>query len=136
MKKDETSKQILFLPTWRSYLQTEDDFKELLELVEKSEFDRMGAFTYSIEEDTPAYDMEQTVLEEVKQERLDILMKLQSEISYQNKQDENTQYWIAIKDIDSKSRKLKVDITLSDNYIEASDKCGKKSKKYFFKSKK
>lgn len=43
------------------------------------------------------------------------------EISYQNKQDENTQYWIAIKDIDSKSRKLKVDMfnhTKSMNSIE------------------
>lgn len=40
------------------------------------------------------------------------------------------------KQLSGKSvRKLKVDITLSDNYIEASDKCGKKSKKYFFNSK-
>lgn len=62
----------------------EKDFNELLEFVKVIKWDRMGAFTYSVEEDTPAYDYEQTVPEEIKQQRLDMLMKLQSEISYEN----------------------------------------------------
>ena len=66
--------------------ETQEDFDALCEFVEETKWNKMGAFTYSIEEDTPAYDMVQTVSEEEKQERLDILMKLQSEISYQNNQ--------------------------------------------------
>lgn len=62
----------------------EQDFDELLEFIKVIKWDRMGSFTYSVEEDTPAYDYEQTVSEEVKQQRLDRLMKLQSEISYEN----------------------------------------------------
>ena len=62
------------------------DFDEMMQFVRDVKWHRMGAFTYSPEEDTIAYDMEQTVPEEVKQERLDALMKLQNEISLANQQ--------------------------------------------------
>ena len=58
----------------------------MMQFVRDVKWHRMGAFTYSPEEDTIAYDMEQTVPEEVKQERLDALMKLQNEISLANQQ--------------------------------------------------
>ena len=46
--------------------ETEDDHKEMLEWVAESRFDRLGCFTYSHEEDTHAYNMEDDVPEEVK----------------------------------------------------------------------
>lgn len=62
--------------------ETEEDFKELLEFVKYAQFERMGAFTYSEEEGTPAaIEYTDDVPEEVKQIRLDTLMALQQEIS-------------------------------------------------------
>ena len=61
--------------------ETEDQFRELLDFVEETEFDRLGAFTYSPEEGTPAARMQDQVPEEVKQDRLDRLMLLQQKIS-------------------------------------------------------
>ena len=61
--------------------ETEDQFKELLDFVEETEFDRLGAFTYSPEEGTPAAKLPDQVPEEVKQERLERLMLLQQKIS-------------------------------------------------------
>lgn len=61
--------------------ETEDQFRELLDFVAETEFDRLGAFTYSAEEDTPAARLPDQIPEEVKQERYDRLMSLQAEIS-------------------------------------------------------
>lgn len=66
--------------------ETESDFNELVHFVEDVHWDRMGAFTYSPEEDTPAFDMVQDVTEEEKERRLGILMKRQEEISLANQQ--------------------------------------------------
>ena len=66
--------------------ETEDQFKELLDFVEASEFDRLGAFMFSPEENTPAADMPDQIPEEVKQERLDRLMTLQQGISLKRNQ--------------------------------------------------
>ena len=61
--------------------ETDADFEELMDFTREMAFDRMGAFAYSAEEDTPAATMPDQVPEEVKQERLDRLMALQAEIS-------------------------------------------------------
>lgn len=61
--------------------ETEDQFKELLDFVEETEFDRLGAFIYSPEEGTPAAKMPDQIPEEIKQDRLDRLMTLQQKIS-------------------------------------------------------
>ena len=61
--------------------ETEDDFNALMDFTEEMAFDRMGAFAFSPEEDTPAADMPNQVPEEIKQERLDRLMALQAKIS-------------------------------------------------------
>ena len=61
--------------------ETEAQFRELLDFVEEAEFDRLGAFAYSAEEDTPAARMPDQIPEEIKQERLDRLMTLQARIS-------------------------------------------------------
>lgn len=62
--------------------ETEADFEELLEFVRKMRFERMGAFAYSHESGTYAYqNYEDNIPEEIKQERLDILMQAQERIS-------------------------------------------------------
>ncbi len=66
--------------------ETEEQFQELLDFVAETEFDRLGAFTYSPEEGTPAARMPDQVPEEVKQERLDRLMTLQQGISLKRNQ--------------------------------------------------
>lgn len=67
--------------------ETEEDHEELKEFVDEMEFDRLGIFTYSPEENTPAAEMADQVPEEVKEERRDELMELQQEISYDRGQD-------------------------------------------------
>ena len=61
--------------------ETEEDHQELLEFVDEMEFDRLGVFTYSPEEDTPAATMKDQIPEELKEERRDEIMELQQEIS-------------------------------------------------------
>lgn len=61
--------------------ETEEDHQELMEFVDEMEFDRLGVFTYSPEEGTPAETMEGQVPEEVKEARRDEIMELQQEIS-------------------------------------------------------
>jgi ribosomal protein S12 methylthiotransferase len=62
--------------------ETEADFREMLDLLEEVEFDRVGAFTYSVEEGTRAAEMDGAVDEEVKEERLERLMEIQRDISF------------------------------------------------------
>ena len=61
--------------------ETEDQFRELLDFVEETEFDRLGAFTYSPEEGTPAAKLPDQLPEEIRQERYARLMELQQRIS-------------------------------------------------------
>ena len=61
--------------------ETEEDFGELLDFTRRMRFDRMGAFAYSAEEDTPGAKMPDQVTEEIKQERLDRLMAVQAQVS-------------------------------------------------------
>ncbi|MCD8390368.1 MAG: 30S ribosomal protein S12 methylthiotransferase RimO [Firmicutes bacterium] len=61
--------------------ETEEDFNELYDFVKETEFDRLGVFAYSQEEDTPAANFENQIPEEIKQERLDKIMTLQQGIS-------------------------------------------------------
>ena len=62
--------------------ETDEDFEELCEFVQRVRFDRLGAFAYSEEEGTPsALHLEDNVPEEVKEERVDRLMKIQKRIS-------------------------------------------------------
>ena len=63
--------------------ETDRDFEELMAFTEEMAFDRMGAFAYSPEEDTPAASMPDQVPEEIKPERLEKLMALQARISLQ-----------------------------------------------------
>jgi ribosomal protein S12 methylthiotransferase len=66
--------------------ETENDFKELVDFVKDIRFDRLGVFTYSREEDTPAFQMGEQVEEDVKMKRQERIMLLQSDISLDNNQ--------------------------------------------------
>lgn len=61
--------------------ETQEQHEELMEFVDEMEFDRLGVFTYSPEEDTPAAIMKDQIDEEVKLDRQAELMELQQEIS-------------------------------------------------------
>ncbi len=61
--------------------ETEEEFTELVDFVKETKFERLGAFTYSREEDTEAYDFEDQIDEDVKDERLDTVMTVQAEIA-------------------------------------------------------
>ncbi len=61
--------------------ESEADFEELCAFVDEAKFDRMGAFAYSREEGTPAYDFEDQIDEQVKQDRVDIIMSQQYKIN-------------------------------------------------------
>lgn len=67
--------------------ETEAQHDELLEFVDEMEFERLGVFTYSPEEDTPAASMPGQIDEEVKQERQADLMELQQEIAFDHAED-------------------------------------------------
>ena len=62
--------------------ETQAQHEELMEFVDEMEFDRLGVFTYSQEEDTPAAEMPDQIEEEVKKERQAELMELQQEIAF------------------------------------------------------
>ena len=61
--------------------ETEEDFNKLAEFMKETEFEHAGVFTYSREEDTPAYSFPDQIDEEVKQARMDNLMAMQLEIN-------------------------------------------------------
>ena len=67
--------------------ESEAEHEELLSFVERMKFDRLGVFTYSQEEDTPAADMPEQIPEEIKQERQAQLMELQQEIAFEAAQE-------------------------------------------------
>ncbi len=61
--------------------ETEEQFEELCDFMREMKFERAGVFAYSPEEGTPAYEMEDDVPDEVKQERVDTIMAIQQNIS-------------------------------------------------------
>ena len=67
--------------------ETQEEFNELLDFVHETQFDRLGAFTYSYEEMTPSAKMDEHIAEEVKISRMDAIMSAQRSIMQQLNQD-------------------------------------------------
>jgi ribosomal protein S12 methylthiotransferase len=67
--------------------ETQQDFKEMLQWVEETRFDRLGCFTYSHEEKTHAHNLIDDVPDEVKQERANAVMEIQQGISFEKNQE-------------------------------------------------
>lgn len=62
--------------------ETEQDFEEMKNWVEETRFDRLGCFTYSHEEKTHAYTLEDNISQEIKEQRVDEIMEIQQGISF------------------------------------------------------
>ena len=67
--------------------ETQEDHEELMEFIDEMEFDRLGVFTYSPEEDTPAASMPEQIPEEIKEDRRAELMELQQDIVFEQAED-------------------------------------------------
>lgn len=67
--------------------ETEEDVEELKDFLREHRFDRVGIFSYSHEENTSAYDLEDNISAEVKAERAQEIMEVQQEISYEKNQE-------------------------------------------------
>ena len=68
-------------------VETQEQHEEVMEFIDTLEFDRLGAFTYSPEEDTPAATFEDQIDEEVKEDRQADIMELQQEIAFDKAED-------------------------------------------------
>jgi ribosomal protein S12 methylthiotransferase len=78
--------------------ETEEKFQEMKEWVRVQRFDRLGCFTYSHEENTTAYVLEDDVPQEVKEARVEEIMELQSQISWEKNQEKIGQTFRCIFD--------------------------------------
>ena len=113
--------------------ETEEDFQELKHWVNDTAFDRLGVFTYSHEENTHAHLLEDDVTEEVKHQRAEEIMELQSDISYRLNQQKVGQtfkvlfdrkegeYFIGRSEFDSPDVDNEVLVKASDIYIRIGD---------------
>lgn len=124
--------------------ETNEDFELLKKWVKKSKFDRLGCFTYSHEENTGAYNLIDDVPEEIKHERLNEIMEIQSQISWELNQNKIGQTFRVLVDrkrgsyyvgrtqydspdvdnevlIEAKSNFLRVGQFVNAKIIEASD---------------
>ncbi|MDY3363707.1 30S ribosomal protein S12 methylthiotransferase RimO [Riemerella anatipestifer] len=78
--------------------ETEERFQELKNWVKEQRFDRLGCFTYSHEENTTAYQLEDNVPQKVKESRVEEIMALQSQISWEKNQEKIGQVFRCIFD--------------------------------------
>lgn len=80
--------------------ETEEQFEELIAGIKELKFDRLGAFTYSREEDTESYNMEGQIDEDVKEERLKKLFEVQKQVSLEkNKERLGKEYEVIVEDV-------------------------------------
>ena len=113
--------------------ETQEDFDTLKEWVQEMRFDRLGCFTYSHEENTHAYKLEDDVPEEVKQARADEIMALQTEISRERNQQwigktlrcmidrKEGQFFVGRTEYDSPDVDNEVLIPAQDRYLKMGD---------------
>ncbi len=113
--------------------ETEADFQEMYDWVERSKFDRLGIFTYSHEENTHAFNFKDSVPKKLKQKRADAIMELQSGISYALNQNKIGQqykvlfdrtegdYFIGRTEFDSPEVDNEVLVKKTDGYIRLGD---------------
>jgi ribosomal protein S12 methylthiotransferase len=113
--------------------ETDADFDEMYDWVQRSRFDRLGIFTYSHEENTHAYNFKDDVPEEVKKERADTIMDLQSGISHELNQKRVGQelkvlfdrteggYFVGRTEFDSPEVDNEVLVSMKDEYIRLGD---------------
>jgi ribosomal protein S12 methylthiotransferase len=113
--------------------ETEQDFQTLKQWVEEMRFERLGCFTYSHEENTPAYALEDNIPEEVKQQRANEIMELQAQISWELNQEKigktyrciidrkEGKYFVGRTEFDSPDVDNEVLIDASKTYLKQGD---------------
>ncbi|MEO0331615.1 MAG: 30S ribosomal protein S12 methylthiotransferase RimO, partial [Bacteroidota bacterium] len=113
--------------------ETEDDFAQMLDFVEKTRFDRLGIFAYSHEEGTHSFGMDDDIPEEVKQERVNQVMELQEKISWEKNQEKIGKtlrilvdrkeggYFVGRTEADSPEVDNEVLISAQENYLRLGD---------------
>ncbi|MBM3455765.1 MAG: 30S ribosomal protein S12 methylthiotransferase RimO [Bacteroidetes bacterium] len=113
--------------------ETEADFHEMYDWVERTKFDRLGIFTYSHEENTHAFSFKDSVSKKVKQQRADAIMELQSGISYELNQHKigkqyevlfdrtEGDYFVGRTEFDSPEVDNEVLVKKTDGYIRLGD---------------
>lgn len=113
--------------------ETEEDFQALCDFVEEQQFERLGVFTYSHEENTSGYELEDDVPEEIKQERAATLMEIQQGISWSKNQDKigktfkvlfdrkEGDYFIGRTEFDSPEVDNEVLVKAADQYARIGD---------------
>lgn len=110
--------------------ETQQQFEELKEWVQKMRFERLGVFAYSHEENTHAYSLEDNIPETIKQERVSEIMELQSQISFELNQEKvnkvfrciidrkDGNYFIGRTEFDSPDVDNEVLIDATQNYVQ------------------
>ena len=113
--------------------ETKEKFQELKQWVQDTKFDRLGVFTYSHEENTSAYDLEDDVPEKTKKARADEIMDLQTHISWElNKKKigrtfkvlfdrKEGDYFIGRTEFDSPDVDNEVLVRANENYVRIGD---------------
>ncbi|MHA6727068.1 30S ribosomal protein S12 methylthiotransferase RimO [Chryseobacterium sp. A301] len=113
--------------------ETQERFEEMKEWVKYQRFDRLGCFTYSHEENTSAYQLEDDVPQEVKDQRVEEIMVLQSQISWEKNQEKIGQtfkvlfdrkegeYFVGRTEFDSPDVDNTVLVSAKDTYVSVGD---------------
>jgi len=118
--------------------ETEEEFQELKEWVKEMRFERLGCFTYSHEENTHAYKLKDNIPEDVKIQRANEIMEIQSQISWELNQEKigrkykvvidrkEGEYFIGRTQFDSPDVDNEVLLNAKNNYIRTGDFCNVK----------
>lgn len=113
--------------------ETEEEFEQLCDFVQRMQFERLGVFMYSHEENTSAHDLEDDVPAEVKQERANRIMEIQMEISLAKNEAKIGQtfkvlfdrkegeYFVGRTEYDSPEVDNEVLVAAKDNYVRVGD---------------
>ncbi|MGO1752286.1 MAG: 30S ribosomal protein S12 methylthiotransferase RimO [Psychroflexus sp.] len=113
--------------------ETEEDFEEMKAWVKEMRFERLGCFTYSHEENTHAYNLQDDVPEDVKMQRANEIMEIQSQISWELNQEKIGQtfkcifdrkegnYFVGRTEFDSPDVDNEVRVDAKDHYLKVGD---------------
>lgn len=97
--------------------ETEEDFAQMCSFVQEMQFDRLGVFTYSQEEDTPAAEMPDQIPEEIKSSRRDEIMAIQQQIAFAKSESHIGE----VLDVMVEGRLPEEDVYITRTYMDAPD---------------